>query len=205
MIYDKVSEEEQGLAIMNTSRNSAYHGFTLVELLVVVAIIGILASIALPNYQHSLVKARATAVLAEMKSLGTALEAYQLDYNAYPRDGNDTLDREEELFNSMRILSVLTSPTAYISEIPDDLFHTEDFHADSPVARRYFPERPPFPYAYMSKGNVVDHRGSPRGYFLFSIGPDKWFDSAGSDEDSFLVYHPSNGIVSNGDILFKGF
>jgi prepilin-type N-terminal cleavage/methylation domain-containing protein len=58
--------------------------FTLIELLVVVLIIGILAAIALPQYQKSVWKSRAAQLYQLTRSLATAQEAYFLIHGSYP-------------------------------------------------------------------------------------------------------------------------
>ena len=59
-------------------------GFTLIELLVVVLIIGILAAIALPQYQKAVEKSRAVQALAVLKSFGQAFQAYYMANGDYP-------------------------------------------------------------------------------------------------------------------------
>jgi general secretion pathway protein G len=59
-------------------------GFTLVELLIVVAIIGMLASIAIPNLLNALDKGKQKRTMSDMRSISTAVEAYAVDNTHYP-------------------------------------------------------------------------------------------------------------------------
>ena len=62
-------------------------GFTLIELLVVVLIIGILAAIAVPQYQKAVEKSRVTEMLSTIRSIKTCFEWYQLEHGL--PSGND--------------------------------------------------------------------------------------------------------------------
>ena len=60
-------------------------GFTLIELMIVIAIIIILAAIAIPNYLRMNDRARRSRVAGDFTSLATALEAFQVDWGSYPK------------------------------------------------------------------------------------------------------------------------
>jgi len=60
-------------------------GFTLIELLIVVAIIGIIAAIAIPNLLNAINRGRQRRSMADIRSIGTAMEAYSVDYNYFPQ------------------------------------------------------------------------------------------------------------------------
>jgi len=71
--------------MMRMTRNSK--GFTLIELLIVVAIIGILAAIAIPNLLTAMQRSKQKRTMADMRSIATAWEAYATDHNAYNAAG----------------------------------------------------------------------------------------------------------------------
>jgi len=69
----------------------APRGFTLLELLVVISIIGVLAAIVFPALGDAKQKAYLARTKAEFKSIATALEFYATDKNTYPSDVNRDL------------------------------------------------------------------------------------------------------------------
>ena len=60
-------------------------GFTLIELLIVVAIIGIIAAIAIPNLLNAINRGRQKRSMADIRAIATALESYSVDFNFYPK------------------------------------------------------------------------------------------------------------------------
>src|SRR5438093_89743 len=67
--------------------NRKQRGFTLIELLIVVAIIGILASIAIPNLLTAMQRSKQKRTMADMRTIGTAWEARATDVNRYNAAG----------------------------------------------------------------------------------------------------------------------
>ena len=66
-----------------------HKAFTLIELLIVVLIIGILAAIALPQYQKAVEKSRAIQAIAIVKSIADAQEVYYMENGSYATDLSD--------------------------------------------------------------------------------------------------------------------
>ena len=67
------------------NRHGPQAGFTLIELLIVVAIIGLIAALAMPNLMNALQRAKQTKTMSDMKAIGHALESYAVDNNVYPK------------------------------------------------------------------------------------------------------------------------
>lgn len=63
-------------------------GFTLLELMIVVAIIGILAGILIPNFTHARAQAQTAACEANLREIATAFELYYADNQVYPTGSN---------------------------------------------------------------------------------------------------------------------
>ena len=93
--------------------------FTLIELLIVVAIIAILAAIAVPNFLEAQTRAKISRVQADFRSMATALESYRVDTNKYPPHyamGCDNLFACPALTADV-CLPRLTTPVAYITSV----------------------------------------------------------------------------------------
>jgi general secretion pathway protein G len=72
---------------------TATHVFTLIELLIVMAIIGTLLSIAVPRYFRSLQHARETVLKQDLSILREAIDKYYADLNQYPEKLPDLVDK----------------------------------------------------------------------------------------------------------------
>ncbi len=168
--------------------------FTLIELLIVVAIIGILAAIAVPNFLNAQTRAKIARVQSEFRSISQAYEMYKLDNATYP--GDHDLDE----WTSQRGMFRLTSPIAYLSSIFGDPF-VKQYQAGTggnAYAANYVP-------AY-EIGSGADNTGKYRkqAYSIVSMGPDMDDDIGNHDSFPFDValtpYDGSNGLNSNGDL-----
>lgn len=192
--------------------------FTLIELLIVVAIIAILAAIAIPNFLQAQTRAKVSTVRSDLRTVALAMEAYLVDYNRYPNDSNNTLGK-----NGEDGLARLTTPVAYITSLPTDPFqrHISDAQANDVTSNfsRHF-----------SMGSGSDHQGwgsayGPQGsepainsYLIISIGPDGGEDITQADQTlrrkrwpwgssnpiMLTSYDPTNGTISRGDLYRAG-
>jgi len=68
----------------NANQANGWAGFTLVELLVVVAVIGIISAIAMPNLLNALDKSKQKKTMSDVRTIGVAVEAYATDASNYP-------------------------------------------------------------------------------------------------------------------------
>jgi len=118
-------------------------GFTLVELLVAIGIIGILSSIAVVSVSNVRVKARDAKRLADVKQIQTALEAYLNDQSKYPSyQGNlGTAGASDKLCETDAGFQTAACNTTYINPVPanpkpngQDYAYASKDNATPPVA-----------------------------------------------------------------------
>jgi len=186
-------------------------GFTLIELLIVVAIIAILAAIAVPNFLEAQTRSKVSRAKADMRTLATAIEAYCVDWRAYPwiwqNPGYD-------------IPRSLTTPVAFITSIPTDPFgptlRSDYFFVLgwSLPDNYYFATKKYFEtWGFVWQVYPSRSIGNPALWVLQSKGPDKHFCRSVSlggvgvmelDRPYDYEYDSTNGTISLGNIVRSG-
>ena len=197
--------------------------FTLIELLIVVAIIAILAAIAVPNFLEAQVRSKVSRARADMRSVATGLEAYAVDANKYPPmlgvfPGQPT--NQQNGYGSARSFAWrtvphnLTTPVSYLSTVFADVFKQGKTNNVGPNTGQPYESGNPFDvsFVYHNVQQYVDEVGPPSWgdgdladygqWRMFSIGPDGLFNSVGTADPTLgWVYDPTNGTISSGMIL----
>ena len=188
--------------------------FTLIELLIVVAIIGILAAIAVPNFQNAQMRAKLSQITSNFKALSTAIMMYNSDHGVYP------LHDPSHNWNCPGV----STPVAYIARVPWDIFQ-DVMQGDRMTSQVRDPEMHPEPlyttsggaYGQPSLDKGIPEQGTgndltlrfimdvemyqkarnqyPNGRYLVSVGPDQAHNYPG-------VYRSSNGLRSTGDMIW---
>ena len=91
-------------------------GFTLIEIMVVVVIIGILAALVVPKVMGRPDQAKVTVARGDLKAIGSALEMYRLDNRSYP----DTQQGLEALVQRPPTGADNWNPEGYLARMPVD-------------------------------------------------------------------------------------
>jgi len=201
--------------------NRGLRAFTLIELLIVVAIIAILAMIAVPNFLEAQVRAKCARVVSDMRTVATAIEAYSVEANEYPRNF-------ESRYWTVSI--DLTTPVSYLTTAsyidPFALYKEGDplvglpYYSYHRVVPWPFPRTLPrsnWPPEESTDGAFPNgNPGALRKYGewrLISIGPDRaylppgWeqYYSGGQRDVVYrmieTLYDPTNGSISWGNIM----
>jgi len=202
-----------------------HEAFTLIELLIVVAIIAILAMIAVPNFLEAQTRAKVSRVRTDLRTLAVAEEAYRVDWNSYTHSNSGTENPfSYTLGGRWAGFRELTTPVAYITSIPLEVFamlRSQDAQGlyrslcyelgtgDSGAKQGSGP-----PWNSNRKGMPSDC------YEIESTGPDHWDNTRGSYSTGdfpwgginandpvpilAMIYDPTNGTVSRGEIFRVG-
>ncbi|MFH1738348.1 MAG: prepilin-type N-terminal cleavage/methylation domain-containing protein [bacterium] len=178
--------------------------FTLIELLIVVAIIGILAAIAVPNFLNARARANIARVWGDFKAISTALEMYAMDQNnGYPYTNTNQQSNPYPMRH-------LTTPIAYMSGFPaKDPFIPYHDTAGQPGGTLDKWWNPYWLVTYPVLVRYIDEAPKLR-WQLGSVGPDHYFDCspfvspAVRHSACWLAYHPTNGLRSWGEIWMTG-
>ena len=72
----------------NKNKRTNQKGFTLIELMIVVAIIGVLSAVAIPAYKSYLAKSEAATAAGTLRALMTNIDMYQQENNSFPNNPN---------------------------------------------------------------------------------------------------------------------
>jgi len=105
----------------NRTVRSHQQGFTLVELLLVLVILGILAAIVLPRFTNRTKQAQVAATQTQIATFKTALDAYEVDNGYYPKGKSGLMD----LIQQPRDAQNWRGPYLQSDSIPQDPWHND--------------------------------------------------------------------------------
>jgi prepilin-type N-terminal cleavage/methylation domain-containing protein len=197
-----------------------YKAFTLIELLIVVAIIAILAAIAVPNFLEAQTRAKVSRMKTDMRTLATGMESYHVDNNKYPIGfpGDPLPALVVTSLGGRWGLGQLSSPISYLTNplLRDVFGPATNF---TPVTD--YDYAPQYSLRGINGSGGIDvgvstvNPGDPAqlGYWwlLRSFGPDRDADGystqiANNQVTAVIekVYDPTNGTVTDGNIYRVG-
>ncbi len=203
--------------------------FTLIELLIVVAIIAILAAIAVPNFLEAQTRSKVSRVKADQRTLLTAIESYAVDNNVPPPAAGEVSGLARPGFvgdlvniNGQNASGVMgwwiSTPIAYITTawLPDPFVTGKTSDIETFTYQTYvwrWPKNQPNS-VNDSVAESVNERMTGAAfqelygfYRLISVGPDQDFNNdlvAPFNAGGPLVgvpYDPTNGTISAGNII----
>lgn len=168
-------------------------GFTLLELLVVVAIIGILASLLMPALQHAKEQARTKACVNNLRNLAQAARMYFDDYDGYAPRANEYYP-----FNGPYAItfSQALCRLGYLAANTNNMWHWDKTKPEPPLrcpSEPYYPGPPPWFSSWYS-----GHYGFNQYFFAWgAVFPTGFYQRPGhapQPSAAYLVADASNGV-----------
>ena len=181
------------------------NAFTLIELLIVVAIIGILAAIAVPNFLNAQLKAKISRAQADLRSIRTAIEMYSVDHNEAVPDPAVIPD----MTGGLDVWRQLTTPISYISSssffdpfVPESNPFTNSAGWESVADGVYHYRNVAWQRQVNNQGAATNADKTVR-YLARSAGPDRWYITSPQRMAIWMAYDSTNGLNSIGDIIMS--
>lgn len=188
--------------------------FTLIELLIVVAIIAILAAIAVPNFLEAQTRSKVSRVKAEMATMATGLESYKIDNNKYPycrwpESGYYThIDYAHPTNRRSHLFKELTTPISYLNRLPHSPFFGKNWidNASGHYQGHARDAEPGFVKRWVDPTYYSLFPGlESKIWWLGDVGPNLQWDNTPRGGGSVQVpYDPTNGTISMGNIYRFG-
>ncbi|MGI6454720.1 MAG: type II secretion system protein [bacterium] len=174
------------------------HGFTLIELLIVVAIIGILAAIAVPNFMNAQIRAKIAKVQGDMRALDNAYMSYRLDNGNWP----------PHLGSCSHQHRPVTTPIAYMTSSVYDPFQKEEVTETWHWFCGQYHAEPHKEEAPRLRANAPKYFEPIKNaaFYTKSVGPDMDSKALAQGKEFFVPYDATNGLMSLGTIYrpFQG-
>jgi prepilin-type N-terminal cleavage/methylation domain-containing protein len=106
---------------MLTKIRNRQKGFTLIELLIVVAIIGIIAALLIPNFLDALQKAKQKRTVADVRNIGTAMFSWLTDQVGAAAAGQTATQLDLSTFGGTKTVDIIESVLVpqYVQDIPE--------------------------------------------------------------------------------------
>ncbi|MBA7629777.1 hypothetical protein ES703_37281 [subsurface metagenome] len=107
----------------------ARNGFTLVEILIVVVILGILAAIVIPQFTEASTEAKLTSLMTDLQTMRSQIELYKIQHNDIPpslANFEDQMTKQSDIDGTVPPAAGLPGYGPYIQQLPINQFNDDD-------------------------------------------------------------------------------